>query len=442
MKQILLSFFILIFYITSIAQSSTNNYSYNIGYNETEPIRMVNDLNIKGVDISYQFPGIIISEKVESSVQYGFINIKNFTHTKAVGKAALPSHNDMIAVPIGATAVIEITKAEYTVYNDYIIYPSLKPANDTYGSAEPEFERDEKFYSSDIIYPESPVEIAEYLTVRGMQIAVVQIRPVQYNPARSEIRVYSSIEYSVKFSGGSRFIDLAQHTDHFKSIYPAVMLNKGSLIKEIESGNSVISSPKNNNSRNYIIVTNSLYYDAAVALAEWKEQLGYSVELLSQATWSSVDVMNNIHSLYTAWEPKPDFFVIIGDNQDVPGVSLSGFTSDLYYSCMDGSSDYTPDMAYGRISVSSATEANVVVQKIINYEKYPVSDPNFYSKGLNCAYFQEAANGYAERRFAQTSEDVRNYMTGSSLGFDVTRVYVTGSSVYPTNWNNGYYSAG
>jgi len=50
-------------------------------------------------------------------------------------------------------------------------------------------------------------------------------------------------------------------------------------------------------------------------------------------------------------------------------------------------------------------------------------------------------NGYADRRFAQTSEDVKNYLE-KNTAIKVKRVYATDAAVNPTNWNYGSFSAG
>ena len=195
-----------------------------------------------------------------------------------------------------------------------------------------------------------------------------------------------------------------------------------------------------------IIVTNSNYDEAAQELANWKMQLGYSTEIVSQNVWTSEEVKEAIHSRYDEWDPKPDYFVIIGDHQDVPGQieqspDENDFSTDLYFACMDGDYDYVPDMAHGRISVKNANQANMVIQRIIDYEKNPVEDASFYENGLNCAYFQDDENnGYATRRFAHTSEDIRDYVM--SQGFSVERIYTTPSNITPTNYNNGNYSNG
>jgi hypothetical protein len=113
---------------------------------------------------------------------------------------------------------------------------------------------------------------------------------------------------------------------------------------------------------------------------------------------------------------------------------------------MDGDDDLTPDLFYGRLPVATVSEADVVVDKIINYEKNPVDDESFYKLGVNCAYFQDRddiynkKDGYADRRFAQTSEEVRDALMAE--GINVERVYKTDSDVTPLYWNNGTYSFG
>jgi len=197
----------------------------------------------------------------------------------------------------------------------------------------------------------------------------------------------------------------------------------------------------NGPSKNYIIITHSEFLTAADTLAQWKRQLGYSVEVISKSSWTTTSIKSAIHDRYDNWNPKPDYFLIIGDQGHVPGEMIGGHPTDLYYACMDGSSDYLPDMAHGRISPANGSQAFMIIQKIIKYEKNPINNASFYNQGTHCAYFQHASNGYAERRFAQTAEEIRDYMTGT-LNFNIERVYVTGSNVTPTNWNNGNYSAG
>lgn len=123
------------------------------------------------------------------------------------------------------------------------------------------------------------------------------------------------------------------------------------------------------------------------------------------------------------------------------------FATDLYYACIDGGDDYYPDMAHGRISVSTAAEADIVVDKIINYEKTPPTEASYYQNALNCAQFQDKVDkddtpdGYAARRFCHTSEEIRDYLIDHQ-GYTVERIYYTDAENNPTNYNNGGFSDG
>jgi len=454
MRVVLFPIFLFILSGYGYTQSNFLRYSGKKSDVGTEPLRTVEDKGAGGGVIEYEFPGSFIFEKKINEDTYKILNIPGFSHLKNTGKPALPVYYDLIAVPSGAEADIEITDLRYEHYYDYLIFPALEPAVDTWGSPDPEFVIDNDFYSSDVTYPEYPVTIADVIKIRGMKIAVVRICPFSYNPAKRKLTVYSYINYKVGFPGGQYFIDKNSHSEGFLKRLPGKLINRKGIREEIELyltrkrtvgiSSRGVAGPE----KNYIILTHSDYKQAADSLAQWKRQLGYSVEVISGTSWTSPVVMQEIHDRYNNWSVKPDYFVIIGDHDKVPGKILKDpsehedFASDLYYACMDGSDDYVPDIARGRISVSSAAEANDVVSKIIGYEKYPVEDTAFYSKGLNCAMYQDDnLDNYADRRFSLTSENVYDYMTGSQ-DFDVTRVYYTDAEVNPLYWNEGEYANG
>jgi PKD repeat protein len=101
---------------------------------------------------------------------------------------------------------------------------------------------------------------------------------------------------------------------------------------------------------------------------------------------------------------------------------------------MNGSSDYIPEMAHGRISVRDADEALLVVEKIINYEKNPPTNPEFYTKGLHAGYFQDSTHdGVSDYRYAKTTIEMYDYMT--ARGFQSDLVLYTEPSVNPISFN-------
>ncbi len=444
MKKISLLFVIGVISLSISAQNSflpfSKKNSLAIG---KEVIRTVNDQSLSGMEIEYEFPGAIVSRKTVNNEDYQYLHIDGFSYLKEVGKPSLPAHIDFIAIPFGASASVSILSITYLEYEDYLIHPALKPALDSYGAPEPDFEIDQQFYNTDIIYPDQAASISKIMKYRGNSMAQVRICPVQYNPLKRKIRVISNIKYRIEFTSSNSFFIPQILSESFMNTYPNYVLNNISVRNEIDKikKNQNTSKGVNGPGKNYIIITHSDFITAADTLAQWKRQLGYTVEVVSQGSWTTTDIKSAIHDRYDNWNPKPDYFLIIGDQPDVPGEMIGGHPTDLYYACMDGSSDYIPDMAHGRISPANPVQADMIIQKIINYEKNPVNNTAVYDQGTHCAYFQHASNGYAERRFAQTAEEIRDYMT-NTINYNVERVYVTDATTTPTNWNNGNYSVG
>ncbi|RUA28449.1 MAG: hypothetical protein DSY76_04370 [Bacteroidetes bacterium] len=412
------------------------------------PLRSIIDHGVEGVQVSYHFDAMSAVEIKEGKEVYQQLYIKDFSHTQEVGLPSLPAHLDLIAIPEGASYELKISRAVPLLKNGIKVYPALKPAVDTEGAPEPSFEINKEFYQIDRVYPAEAVSIREIIVIRGLRYAVVQVCPVQYNPARNQLILNENINYEIQFKSANRFVDVSKHTEHAMRILSNNALN-GKAIKE-ETDNFFASNQNllpSGGGKNYIIITHSNFQAAADSLAKWKRQMGYTVDVVSQSSWTTAQVRNAVHSRYSNWTPKPDYLVIIGDHQFVPAEMYSTpghndpFGSDLYYVCMDGSGDYVPDMAKGRISANSAADALLQVSKMINYERNPVTDTSFYQNAVNCAQFQDDnIDGYADRRFAHTSEDIRNYT--SSLGYNVERIYYTNSNVTPLHYNNGYYSNG
>lgn len=394
----------------------------------------------------YSFKGAYLFDSKYGKRDFDVLSIPEFSSVSDPGEPALPVNIDKILVPGNAKVNIEIVESQSVLLKDFYIQPALTPAKDTEGDDDRKFVIDSRVYNSNSFYPAKPVYQKSGQLLRGNKIVSIAIAPVQFNPVKKRLRVYTKIKYKVTYQSRKTFQDLRkENSKQYLKMMRNISLN-ASQIPE----NPKITSTRSKASANkdYIILTHDNYHAAADKLAKWKKMLGYSTEVLSSSSWTATKVKDSIHTRYANYSPKPDYFVIIGDQQDVPAEihqapDGTNFGTDLYYACMDGSTDYVPDMAHGRISVSSSTEALNVVNKIVNYERNPVSDSSFYNKGTNCAYFQGYNyNGqtYCERRFLHTSEEIRSYLMNQ--GYNIERIYETDATLNPTHYQNGYYSDG
>jgi len=422
----------------------------NFSAETTEPIRSFQNGDAEYCEIAYDFLGSTITTQNVDGKNYHLLHIDGFSKMGQVGAPALPAHNEIIAMPRGSTGKIVMLETNYYEYPEFLIHPALEPARDTEGATEPAFEKDLSIYNSNSFFPEQIVEIQNTGISRGTPLAKVQVRPVQFNPVTGIIRVYTKIAYRIDYKGGQQSFDyIAQeNTLHYTNLLKRNVLNSKSIPDGISHAQPKPAAGMRSLEKNYIIITHNQFISEANEIADWKRQLGYSVEVVSQSSWTATQVKSAIQSRYDSWTPKPDYFLIIGDHTGsyaVPGEIYldpnfgDNFATDLYYACMDGAYDWHPDIAHGRISVSSVTEAGVVVDKIIDYEKTPPSSSSYYSNMLSCAQYQDDDNNaYADRRFCHTSEDIRDYLQDDQ-GYASERVYYTSSTADVTSlrYDNG-----
>ena len=382
--------------------------------------------------------------------------IEGFGLRDAPGGYATPFRVDAFAVPEGCTAVVETVDSAFVDYDCRLAPARRIPEKGT--AAEGVVKEGGQNASQGGFYPRKVAVAAWRGSVyRGREICNVVVNPVQYDAAANKARAYSKITYKVRFvpKAGARAMAGAPTTKPV--ILPAdnmlgnITMNGASA----KAGDMAVKAPgvaAGDDTRDYLIISVDKYAEAVDRFAEWKELLGFRVHKVLKGSWNSDAVKAEVEKAY-AENPALYYLLIVGDHDDVPGQYMehhaddgdfSVHYTDLYYGCMDGEGDETPDIYRGRLSVSSPEEAATVVDKIIGYEKRPPTDAGFYERGVNCADYLDNDNGvaddYEDRRYVQTAEEIRAYMLGQ--GKDVERVYSTNYEITPKYWNRNYFSFG
>lgn len=382
--------------------------------------------------------------------------IEGFGLRDAPGGYATPFRVDAFAVPEGCTAVVETVDSAFVDYDCRLAPARRIPEKGT--AAEGVVKEGGQNASQGGFYPRKVAVAAWRGSVyRGREICNVVVNPVQYDAAANKARAYTKITYRVRFvpKAGARATAGAPATKPV--ILPAdnmlgnITMN-GASAKAGDMAVKATGVAAGDDTRDYLIISVDKYAEAVDRFAEWKELLGFRVHKVLKDGWNSDAVKAEVEKAY-AENPALYYLLIVGDHDDVPGQYMehhaddgdfSVHYTDLYYGCMDGECDETPDIYRGRLSVSSPEEAATVVDKIIGYEKRPPTDAGFYERGVNCADYLDNDNGvaddYEDRRYVQTAEEIRAYMLGQ--GKDVERVYSTNYEITPKYWNRNYFSFG
>ncbi len=142
----------------------------------------------------------------------------------------------------------------------------------------------------------------------------------------------------------------------------------------------------------YLIIAPDNFLSTLTPLVQWLQDQGYTVWTvgLSQTGTTTSEIKAFIQNVYDTWTPKVEFVVLAADVDIVGGAGIPAFTygldaTDLPYALLDGE-DYLPDVWIGRIPVDNALELQVVVQKILGYEKSPdTTDTLWYHRALMVA---------------------------------------------------------
>jgi hypothetical protein len=342
-------------------------------------------------DFSFKTEGVTISNvATDNANAYQSIEImsqspEKFGSSDQLGHPELPLYSQLVAIPDRAGISVEIINAEYQTISDIDIMPcqiSQENEND-----EHPFTKDESIYQQDKFLPEQPVVLGEPIICRDLRMIQSVVYPVQYNPVRRELRVYTSIDYRLNYTGeDSRNRKIRRNnkiSESFLPMYRALVPNADEMLSSYEPVRG-----------GYLIITPNIIPDSLVnVLARWKHLKGYSV-VIAKATdidpdgdLAAVQVYNYIQNAYQTWETPPEYVCIIGDvDLQIPDYGFDGYVSDHPYSLLEGD-DLFSDIMVTRMSVpATLSTIRTTIYKPVIYEKNPfMGDPNYWLRGLSGA---------------------------------------------------------
>lgn len=416
-----------------------NNGNREIGAYNLPPTRIVEIID-DGYVVTYIFDKATI---IDDPLYNGNVmwNVAGFGTNDTTCEPAIPYRVDSFTVPEGYSAEVKLVDSVY-VDLPYCLSPARPPLTDS---------GNESYTKNNVpeISPYQgflPIYVAREIgkdIYRGKKIINILVSAVQYNYEQEFIRAYTKISYKVSFVQKPVNIkqSISGNQEHMIDMSDTFLNNI--TVNGLRHDANLVDANSSNKKKGYLILSTPKFNSSVEKFANWKKLLGFDVYTILKDAWTSETVKQEVKKQYEA-NSSLYYLLIIGDNSDVPAQTSSVYSNhvtDFYYSCMDGDTDLTPDLLSGRLPVSTDAEANIIVDKIINYEKSPVNDVSFYKTGLNCAYYQDDnKDSYADRRFAQTSEEIRSSLVAE--GLTVKRVYKADSDVSPLYWNNGIYSFG
>ena len=432
MRHVILLILSLFMTLNSIGQS----------FRPTRDVETTDD----GIIVTYRFHGgLHQDDPLHPGTK--FWKIPGFALNDVAGEPCIPFRWDTFAVPDDCDASITLLDSAYTdtLFTLAPAYPPLL-MSDTIGYTP---DRVPPIVAYSGLYPNCSVLKGENQNYRGQELARVATMPVQYNYNTHTVRSFSMIKYMVSFTRNGRLArgrDYASTTsnisisDHFLENttlnYSFANNNRQNLVRQ--NGDRSENTAQLDN-RGYMIITTNDFLDAVNEFADWKRTKGFSVLIASKQTgeWTVSDIKNYITEQYERSTIPYYYLLIVGDEEYVPTEMLTNeknHISDYHYGHRPLRFD-TLCLHQGRIPVKTNTQARTVFHKIMEYERNPSSDFNYYKNITTAAYFQQLyVQGREHMDFVTLSEQINNYL---STDYFVNRIYRADQGVNPLLWYNG-----
>ena len=334
------------------------------------------------------------------------------------GEPDLPSFSRFVAVPNGATAHIEMGYRSMTTVQNVDLLAAAPLKFDTDDSPNT-YERNPNIYNKNAFFPEQPVTVSEPFSLRGVQTVAVTVVPYQYNPVTKELRVYDDLQFDVRFDGGNgEFGDNRLRSPYWDPILMQNLVNYNQLpIIDYETRMQewVANRPEG---CEYLIVipNNESFRQYANQLRDYRIQQGIITEVMSLSDMgctTTAMMKTYFHNAYNSWAIPPVAVLLLGDHntnmaQGIPAETT--YHSSSYGNCItdngyaDVTGDNLPEMAFSRLVAANATEAQMMVNKQLEYE---YTNPN-----MNASSYDQpitALGWQTERWFQICSEAVGGY---------------------------------
>ena len=387
-----------------------------------------------GVIVTYNFHGALLTKDSQYSNAYHW-NIDGFVENCGIGEPAYLKKIDRIYVPSGMNASVSLIDSSVKSFK-YELAPSRQITSNSNNGANGNVEPISS-YSGYI--PDVFGEVSGLDSYRGHNILNVVLYPIRYEMSSKTVFAYTSLKYKVTF--------VSKGTRGNVSDSNVKKLNDDIFLKDVLNVPAGVVNSSSSLIQNYLIITSDKYLDNVKRFANWKHNFGFRTFIESKEKWTRTEIKNAVLRHYK--ENSIQYLLIVGNYNDVPGAAprttyihyhydydKEDYRNDPYYSindytycCVDGD-DEKADIYRGRITIDNNEELTTVFDKIINYEKNPVENSEFYKRALHCAYFEDkltieygktvrttVGDGQEDCTFVTNSEEIIGSLSNQNYSF-------------------------
>lgn len=413
MKKNLLYILFTFLSVSLFAQNKTtiqlkpNQNSFDILSAKTDGLRFKNSIS----ELNF-------IENNTKSANFVSLEAQGLFKTYGKGKPQIPVISKLIEVPFGADVKLKIISftEEIIELEKNGIYSKLMPQQPSRYKTKDKvpFYYDENAYEINH-FPENEILIYEKAGImRNIQLGRIEIQPIQYNPKKNILKVYSDIEIEVIFTNS----DVKKVADtKYNSTFFNNTVNKTSINSIKKTTKALIT----NSSITYVIVSDRMFENQLTDFITWKKQKGFHVitAYTDEIGKTTTEIKAFLENLYKNPEKDispPSFCLLVGDVEQIPAWNgSSNHITDLRY--FEYTGDNLPEVFHGRFSAQTTQQLQIQIDKTLLYEKYLMPDPSYLGKsilisGVDASYAPTYGNGamrYAHQYYVNQAHDVEAY---------------------------------
>jgi hypothetical protein len=206
---------------------------------------------------------------------------------------------------------------------------------------------------------------------RGKRLVLLEVFPVSYDSGKGAVILREAIE--VEITG-----ETAESVVQPPLTHPPNTLSSSDGSREKAYTAST---------RRLLIIAPPTLATSLGSFVAHKEALGWTVDSFTTDVAGSTaeSIQAFIQLRYASEATRPSDLLLVGDTDTIPAWPGKGAylpDTDLYYACMDGASDWLPDMAIGRFPARTAQQLTNMLSRSMNYETNVTKFSPFVSRAV------------------------------------------------------------
>ncbi|MEA2042846.1 MAG: C25 family cysteine peptidase [Bacteroidota bacterium] len=415
MKKLTLFSLVLLFSVAVFGQKQQKK----IPLKSAQSSLKVSDIKADGLILESSLSSVVLTEQDTKKGIFSSLMSEGLIKTFDTGNPNIPVISKLIEVPQNATVHFEIVSFDEQIIDlekhgiTSKIMPAQRSVSKSEDPADIPFEYNKKTYSTDKFINKKIAVFEESGTMRATRIGRVELRPIQYNPVKNQLRILNKLVVKVTFKGA----DMAKTNalkEKYASFYYSNMM-QGQLLNFNNSAKELITQTP----VEFVIVSDRMFEAQLAPFIAWKQLKGFNVTVgyTDDIGTTTTAIKTWLQALYEGTTP-PSFILFVGDVEQIPAWSGSAgsHVTDLRYCEYTG--DDLPEVYYGRFSAQTTDQLQPQIDKTLLYEKMEMSDPSYLEQtmlvvGDDSGHEMTWGNGqmwYADNYYFNVENNINNQL--------------------------------